>query len=212
MNSLNEIIVSIISTIIGTIAGIYIKRHFSGSIIKNKVKFATWTVEYFHPLISSLKNLKIYYNKIECENIKETRLVLWNDSKKLINGSDISENAPLTWDALPDNQILDAKVLQQSNVGIGTFVKIINKNQLLIKFSYLEPKDGFVVSIIHSGPPLNFLFKLFQDKQRLLGSIKGFGEVSRIYGQPDDCGHLANDMHSTFTTSPNFVRLFLLIN
>jgi hypothetical protein len=208
----NQILIGLLSTVLGSIIVFYLKNKWVGPIPINKIKYTTWTIEYIHPSALSLSKLKIVYNKIKCDNLKETRLAFWNNSNKTVNGDDISRKAPLIWNAHSKHKILDASIVQQTNIGIGASIRIINnRHGINIFFDYLEPKHGFVISIIHTGPSyFYYLFELFRKDDRVLGSIKGFGEVSKIYGHPNESSYIISDIYKFFTTRPSFNRRFLI--
>lgn len=201
INVAYDITVKVIAAVLGVIAGYLVKRFIPFGKSRGKIKYLTWTAHYVHPMAMFIDGFKMTFKDHECKGISETRVALWNESSKVAEGTAIAPDAPIVWRPIAGNMILSAKVIQQSHEGIGSVALIENDdNRVVMKFNYLEPKDGFIVSILHTGPRQ----RIFDPTPDVNGSIKGFGKLSRKLGDPSG---YAFSFRNIFYVTPNWSRL-----
>ena len=195
----------ILAAVLGAAVGLLLKKWFLRDQTRGKIKYLTWTVRYTHPMASRIPDLKMTFNGEECEGLSETRFAIWNESSKMVDAKDIAPASPIVWRPKNDHKVLSARVIQQTHAGVNAAVHwdSVTKSVPVI-FDYIEPTDGFVVSVLHSGPPSYFR----HDAQDIEGSIKGFGKLSRKLGDPSRMGSYFRDIYAI---TPGWSRRFWLV-
>lgn len=142
--------------------------------IQKRKKEACWSIDSTNLIkgySSLLEKLDIQYAGQKVENLTVSKIAFWNNGNEIINHSDIAIPlyiAPLN--NKEDTQILDVKILATSTLGNEfNATKLEGKNIVVMGFDYLDPQQGAVMQIIHTGVSV---LPLIVD-----GEIKGVKEI-----------------------------------
>lgn len=102
---------------------------------------------------SCIPNVKVSYNNNEISDFTITRYAIWNNGNETINDIDIVQSKPLTIEAKAGlSELLDADIILSSE-DTNQFVVNVEDNCARIKFDYMDPKDGIILQVLHTGKP-----------------------------------------------------------
>lgn len=96
--------------------------------------------------------------------VNKSLLYLWNSGRNTAKGKDIVQSDPLRLSFAEDARVLRAQVLTQTRPTSNLSVEPRSHNEVLISFDYMEPGDGCVLEVLHTGDV---------SKRQLIGSIMG---------------------------------------
>ncbi|MEZ3496545.1 MAG: hypothetical protein K1V97_03135 [Lachnospiraceae bacterium] len=100
----------------------------------------------------SIPELRLTYKNKEISDLTITKFAVWNHSNKVINWSDMVEAKALRITSDSDNtEILDAKILFQSDETNAFKIKKVDSKNIILTFDYVEDNDGFVLQVLHTG-------------------------------------------------------------
>ncbi len=150
-------------TILAYIWGIRNKKVKRPKVLTKSINILTNNVD-------KIEGLKISYLDEEIPNVTITKVIIWNEGKETIDGSDIAPKDPLVIKALNDVRILNHNIIYVKNESNAIrLTKTINNKELKIDFDYLDYEEGVIIQILHTGDSTNAI--------DVEGSIKGFGKV-----------------------------------
>lgn len=127
-----------------------------------------------------------------------TEIVVWNSGNTTVDASQIVSSDPLML-TVKEGDILRASILRSTRPVIGAVAQANqHSSSINLDFAFLDPNDGFVVQLIHSG-----------DRQAVdwQGTIKGAPDGAKRVA---DFGRRAVD-YSNFRTRPNALEKEILI-
>ena len=105
----------------------------------------------------SIPALELKYKDRTIENLAITKYAIWNSGNDLINNVDIVNDKPLqifTTDK-ENSIILDANIILENEETNKFDIAEITEEFIKLKFDYIEPKNGIILQIIHSGISAN---------------------------------------------------------
>jgi hypothetical protein len=155
-------ILSILLGLLGTILAIvfYVKSK------KNKKPF--YIIRSFNIISDNfenrIKDIQILYKKQIIENLTISKIVIWNDGNETINRSDIPEATKFKIEIKNDYKIYDAECLYNTDK-VNKLQIIEQGDGFILDFDFLDPKQGFIVKVTHSGKN--------SDAIQLSGRVKG---------------------------------------
>jgi hypothetical protein len=119
---------------------------------------------------SLFEKLDIQYGGQKIENLTVSKIVLWNNGNETIDGKDIAIPPYIVPRDEINTKILDAKIIKTSTVG-NKFEILIKPDDpmLVLLFDYLDPQQGAVIQVIHTGVSI---LPLMVD-----GEVKGVKEI-----------------------------------
>lgn len=120
---------------------------------------------------TKISDLEVTYKDQRIENLSVSRIVIWNEGKETIDGKDIAQANPLRISTLDDVHILDAKVIATNNPS-SQFDVLDDEKVALLKFDYIDHKQGGVLQLVHTGNKSTDLI--------LEGDIKGAKLLRRV--------------------------------
>ena len=125
-----------------------------------------------------IDGLNISYKSESIESLTITKYVFWNKGNETINSSDFPSTSKLKIKIKKDFKILDSKIIFTKNETNNVKCELINNEEVLLMFDYLDKGEGFVVQLIHTSPNNKDLY--------VDGTIKGIGDISKkiIYFEP----------------------------
>jgi hypothetical protein len=140
-------------------------------IKSRRFKSAFYFVETNHIIGSAprrFRGLEVLYNGSNIESFSASKIFLWNRGTEAIRGTDIAPAAPLLVNQRDGEVILDHKVLYCSSPHSKVSSHSQENGGVLIAFDYLDPKNGLILEVLHTGGPGTI---------SVSGSIIGGGEV-----------------------------------
>lgn len=142
----------------------------------------------------NLERFKIVYNDLILDQAGVSNFVFWNGGNQILNFTDSSPKLPFKLCFSSQTQILDAFLIYESNVYNSTNIKFIPENNFIdISFDYLEPKEGFILKIIHTKKDFS--------KINIQGAFKGSKSISKSELLTDETEFSTNILSLLFTLS-----------
>lgn len=118
-----------------------------------------------------IDGLNISYKTESIESLTVTKYVFWNKGNETINSSDFPSTSKLRIKIKGDFKILDSNIIFTKNETNNVKCELINNEEVLLTFDYLDKGEGFVVQLIHTSPNNKDLY--------VNGTIKGIGDISK---------------------------------
>lgn len=111
-----------------------------------------------------LSDLEIKWKSDPIDDLSITKLTIWNDGNIKLEEDDFASSEKLAIEAIEDCKMLNASILLEPEK-TNTFNINLNLelNKLFISFEYMDPNNGLVIQIVHTGSA---------DNLRLMGKIK----------------------------------------
>lgn len=163
----------LIITILSFIGMIYF--YFKG----RKVKLAFYYTRSINVVedLGKFESLKMFYSDKQIENFTITKLVFWNGGSDTIDSQDISSAEPLILRPIESSEILNANIIHVKNSASQFSLDTPDDNSYVkLKFDYLDPGDGAIIQIVHTGTS--------GEDIEVSGKIKGVGApVSKLLPQ-----------------------------
>ena len=149
-----ELMWTLLSTAIG-IAGLLMAFKY------RKVKKLIYSVtgsNLIRDFSSEIDGLEIKYNNSHIKNLTVSKILLMNKGTEAIRfNEDVPSKSHLTI-KVKDGEILNAKIIFNSDGHNEASIKRVNKESANIVFDYMSPKDGLVFQIIHTSKDPNKIF------------------------------------------------------
>ena len=108
--------------------------------------------------------VEIRFSGTVVQRVTTTRVVLWNSGNQTVYGQNIVTLDPLRIELSADRTILKTEILREPKKVNGWKVTETSPSHLRLEFDYLEPRDGLVLKVTHSGSRCEF---------RIAGTIQG---------------------------------------
>lgn len=118
---------------------------------------------------NQIPNIKILYKDTPVETLTVSEICVWSAGNDVIRKNDISETNPIAISVSKDSELFEYRLVSVSDKDCDIFLNQDNK-KIVVEFAYLEPKQGFVIQIIHSGKnseSLHFSGKIICGKKLL---------------------------------------------
>ena len=125
--------------------------------------------------------------------LTKTLLVLWNSGTALIRGSDVVSESPIQFVFSDSSEILRLRILKvtRPQIKFDTRLQTEGRNIAVCQFDYLDPGDGAVLEILHTGeerhPRVSGTIrgqpKGLLDAGRILTKFGRFDPLSRLLGR-----------------------------
>jgi hypothetical protein len=102
---------------------------------------------------NTIQSLSIRYKSKLISNLTVSKILFWNRGNETIYKCDLETINPLK--IICKNNILTSEVIHKNNPSDNIRI-ITEKHKLsIIKFDYLNPRDGFILQVIHDGVSSN---------------------------------------------------------
>tara|TARA_R110001583_G_scaffold173430_1_gene327472 strand:+ start:149 stop:838 length:690 start_codon:yes stop_codon:yes gene_type:complete len=107
--------------------------------------------------INGESDLKVLWKNEAIENVKSTKVVIWNGGTKYLDRNSISQSKPISISISHDGKILSSKILKTSRASLEfevTNEKDKDNQNVIIAFvadEALEKNDGLLIEILHTG-------------------------------------------------------------
>jgi len=123
--------------------------------------------------ISQLPGFAATYKNRPLENLTASRLAIWNSGTTVVSAENIAPNDKIRISLPEDAEFLNATVTFASSLATNVTVSLEgSRHEAIVHFDYLSPRDGCVISFLHTGKA--------DSVPSMLGSVKGFGSP-RLY-------------------------------
>lgn len=127
---------------------------------------------------SLFEKLDIQYDGQKIENLTVSKIVLWNNGNETIDGKDLAVPPYIFPRDETNTKVLDAKIIKTSTIGNGLEIHNKPDNPMLVLwFDYLDPQQGAVIQVIHTGVSILPLL--------VNGEVKGVKEIEYKSKKPD---------------------------
>ncbi len=100
---------------------------------------------------SKFPRLKIFYDDMNLDNFSIAQLIIKNFSNTSIKADDIAPSDPIKLTIDGEAEILEAEIIYQKDKTNNFQINKIDKNTILIKFDFIDPKDETSIQIYHTG-------------------------------------------------------------
>ena len=103
---------------------------------------------------SKLPNeVNVQYRGKDIPRLTRSVVVLWNDGERTISGADIVQEDPICIDAGADSSIVACTLLKSTRPVVQASCQQSTQDTkiVIVSFSFLDPGDGLVVEILHTG-------------------------------------------------------------
>jgi hypothetical protein len=100
-----------------------------------------------------IESIRVRHGRRSIERLTLTTLVLWNAGRDAVRAADLDEKDPLRFQFEDNAQILEWKRVAVAREGFtaNLMVDQSRRNELILGVPYLNPGDGLVVDIWHTG-------------------------------------------------------------
>lgn len=134
-----------------------------------------------------IENLSITYNGSEVDSVLITKIAIWNSGNRVLSPGDFAALDPLAI-GFGTNRLLDSQLLCESEDNNQIQINNSRKDDLCISFDYIEPGQGAVIQLIHTGQ---------SEEISIRGKIKG-GVISQWQG--DNVGGAISGLLPLYTS------------
>ena len=153
-----------------------------------RLSYAQRSKSLVHDYRSKVPKLELSYEGQPIENLIISRAVIWNSGKETISETDIPPADKLTLTLPNGTKILAYEIRSQLKPAneIGLSKDILSGvgsqcERVIPSFNFLDPHDGFVCDILHTGSPYSISFA---------GSIKGGTILRGVAAEPEPPPHV----------------------
>ncbi|TGP82069.1 hypothetical protein EN870_07590 [bacterium M00.F.Ca.ET.227.01.1.1] len=153
---------------------------------------------------SVLDSVSVLYGDKKVPRVSLTHVAIWNSGRSAVRSTDVSEHGPIKFELNGDGEILDATIVASSvPENNPTFIISDDRKSFLLNFSFLNPKQGFIVRTIHTADKSDVLIG------GTLIDLPAIGNAGRL-GMPST-RNFGGNKDVLVSTSKTFVGLYLLI-
>jgi len=99
------------------------------------------------------QDLEMRYKGEKIERLTKTLVMLWNMGNRTVKRDDIVEGDWLRVELDRETRALDAQIVKKTRDvnNLSVVRQPSSSNQIIIDFDYLDPGDGVVIEILHTG-------------------------------------------------------------
>lgn len=135
-------------------------------LVKPRPRLATQinTLELVGPNAVLPDEIQFLFRGDPVPKVTMSRIAIWNVGNRTIQKAQVVEKDPLRITISEGSNILEPKVLKRTRDVNGVDCVVKDKpNEAEFTFDYLDPKDGALVQLIHTG----------DDKVSVVGTLRG---------------------------------------
>jgi uncharacterized membrane protein YbaN (DUF454 family) len=154
MQSIKELLnqgwVSVVIGVVGIVLAFVLYRR---SLVQQKLSYVRSSIQLTGLNSQFSPDLKIFFKGRELELVTKSIVTFWNSGNATIEGGKIVATSPLRIVTSEGSEILDAAVSTATREANRFTVKLRDNlpNELECSFDYLDPNDGVIVSVLHTG-------------------------------------------------------------
>ncbi|MBL4282375.1 hypothetical protein [Vibrio fluvialis] len=165
--------------IVGVVFGIVGMFSYKFSKSTAKPSFQTSSLSLLGSRDDNLpEDVTVLYKGTKVERLSKSTIVIWNNGTEVLNGEDIVDSDPVRFSFPEGSNILSyniVKITRDTNK-VSLKKEEATENELYIQFSYLDPKDGATIEILHDSEDSHPLVK-----GTIKGLPKGVENLGRFY-------------------------------
>jgi hypothetical protein len=120
---------------------------------------------------STVPGLQVTFEKKPVDALTISKACIWNSGNEALRHGDFAPTQPLLIEVGNKAQILEASIVQTSSKSCQCEIERAGGNSYAIKFDFLDPSDGLVVQVAHTGTA--------SEDVNVTGHIVGGGKISR---------------------------------
>lgn len=137
-----------LTTIISFIYAIYCQ-------LKNKEKkeisYAQKSTVLVQNKKSKYKKLVLSYDGNQVDNVCVSRFAIWNSGNKVLQSVDMVESREIRISLPEGKKVLEANIITATDETNQFSVNVPDEKSIVISFDYIDPRDGVVVQVVHTG-------------------------------------------------------------
>lgn len=100
---------------------------------------------------SVIPELQLLYQNKKIKNLTITKYALWNSGNGVLYCNDIVSSRPIKILIDEQEEILDARIINQSDETNMFTVSNLGEKETILQFEYADKNDGIVLQILHTG-------------------------------------------------------------
>ncbi len=104
-------------------------------------------------------DLEVTYRGAPISRATLTRLYVWNDGNQTIRREDVTPKFPLGVSVPGGEFFLRAQISQLAHDAMDVSLGDGDEGSETLTFEYIEPRQGFVCEVLHTGAPTDFSFE-----------------------------------------------------
>ncbi|MBN8236847.1 hypothetical protein JF544_16435 [Halobacillus kuroshimensis] len=169
---LNQGWIGVLIGLIGIVIGIYSHRKATmGARLNYNIKSS----EIIGANNDVSDEIEIYYRGVSVPRVIKSYIVLWNSGNKTVDKKEVVPGDPLKILFQQESKIMNYNILKQTNPvnNVQLNNNKTNGNEIDIDFEYLDPKDGFLVEVLHTDDEVY---------PSVVGSVKGMTQGINYVG------------------------------
>jgi|SRR5215216_929179 len=147
--------------LIGLIATYFFYRK---SLIKHEMAFQRKAIAIIGRNSILPSEVEIFFKGKKVPLVTKSIIALWNNGNSTIMGEQIAHQDPLRILPPQETEILDAQIQKITRTVTGISISVEeNPNQVILTFDYLDPSDGALITVLHTG----------EKDVQILGTLRG---------------------------------------
>ncbi len=132
----------------GLVAAIILYR---ASLVGARPVFQAWSDRIVGPAPAQ-SGITIAYHGKPIQRLTRTVITFWNSGRGVLRSEDVVRGHPIRVTFRPDTVILDVRVRAVTRAVLGFQSTIVpDAKAIAIDFDYMDPGDGAVMDILHTG-------------------------------------------------------------
>jgi hypothetical protein len=136
--------------ILGLIAAYIFYRR---SLVRPKISFIKNSLFVIGPNSEFPSELEVFYKGKKVPLVTKSMVVIWNSGNSTLSGTQVVETDPLRIEVGIDCEVLDVELERFTRKTNAFNISISPEYPNIVKcsFDYLDPQDGVVIRVIHTG-------------------------------------------------------------
>ncbi|MFV9927887.1 MAG: hypothetical protein AB8U91_05275 [Candidatus Midichloria sp.] len=123
----------------------------------------------------SPENIEIFFLGKKVEKLHKTLIYMWNSGNQIVKSEDLKTIDRLKISTEESAKILSVNIVKSTRDVIN-FSLMKNNEEYEVNFDYLDPTDGVVIEILHTGEPENLTFS-----GTVMGILQRIGSIDKNY-------------------------------
>lgn len=119
---------------------------------------------------SSLSSLEVRFNGRQVQALTITKVLIWNTGTEAIRSSDLAPKEKLRLSMSGSAELLESEIIQSNSESCNWRLGELEEKEQVIEFDFLDPADGIVLQVAHTGISSRAL--------NLNGQIVGKGKIT----------------------------------
>ena len=172
---------------------------------KQKMLYSFETNVLISNFASKYRDIKIFHNEKEIENLFVAKIYLWNAGNKVINCNDIATREPVCIQMHENLDVLNCEIISMSN-SVNNAEIDTTSERINLKFDYFAKNDGVIIQVLYTGK-VDDIRKL-----RVAGIVKEQGKIQKASTFELYENSNAAMMYSTIFTNMFSKKMITLLN